>query len=123
MCHKIHFCTSFPSGKFVREGVAQGHIIITTGRMTIYCNTKKPCPEKITISRLTGTFLGVLNINTFYTFWVLDRRAHDHDLVYRYRENTHSQNTTFFFRPFVGYVWIILRGGPTFELQLLGDRQ
>ena len=82
----------------------------------ICCTYKKTCPEKITISHLTGTFLGVLNSSTFYTFWVLDRRAHDRDLLCCHRENTHAQNTTFNSRPFVGYVLIprkrhVLLGG------------
>ena len=52
--------------------------------MNIYCTHKRTCPEGITSSQLIGTFLGVLTINssTFYTFWVLDRRAHDRDLLF-----------------------------------------
>ena len=73
--------------RVVRRGVAKGHIIVTnTGRdhHVIYtCQTKKTCPENKTISHLTGTFLGVLAIDssTFYTVLALDGCAHDRDLL------------------------------------------
>ena len=76
--------TRFPSGKFVGEWRKDTILSLLSDAMTIYCtHTKKTCPEKVTFT-LNRYFLGVLNksSSSFYTFWVLDRRAHDGDLLH-----------------------------------------
>ena len=82
--------TRFPSGKCVGEW-REDTLPRLPGAMTTYCacihtyiqNEKRTEKINITISYLTGTLLGVLTIDsgTFYTFWLLDRRAHDRDLL------------------------------------------
>ena len=68
----------------VPRGVAQGHIIIPTGRNDhLFLHTKKLARKNNEIAFYLQYFLGVLNSNIFNTFWVLDIDAPTTDLLLR----------------------------------------
>ena len=64
------------------SGVARGHVMVIISRDdNLLYIPQEPYLEKCPLSHLTGTFWGGLNIITFHTCRVLDRRAHDRDLL------------------------------------------
>ena len=66
----------------LRGGVVRGHVMVITGRdENLLYIPQEPYPEKSPLSHLTGTIWGGINKITFHTCRLLDRRAHDRDLL------------------------------------------
>ena len=73
--------------------MAQGHIIITTGRHDHLLYIQKDLRGKnndFAFNRSTAWV--VLNSSTFCTFWVLNRRAHDRNLLTLLRKHSKTQH-------------------------------